>query len=240
MKLPLFNGWSLELKRTVKIQEKRPERPSYDKVFVIGMNKTGTTTLYVSLKALGFKMGNTSVAETLAGEWVKNGDLDKMRRYIDTADAFQDAPFSIPGFYTWLTEEYPKAKFILTVRDTPEQWLASMKRFQSARLSSVPGEFIAENALKNSTYVYKGWSYDMMRHIYHLPEVPLYDEAHYTSVYQGHIDSVLNHFKDKSDRFLSLNVAHDGAYSRLLEFLEIQIGPNTPHNFGVFNKTKKK
>ncbi len=64
------------------------------KIFSIGYNKTGTTALGSALKNLGYKVGDHKKAEMLLGDWaVRN--FHPIITYCQTADAFQDVPFSL-------------------------------------------------------------------------------------------------------------------------------------------------
>ncbi|MBI1357416.1 MAG: hypothetical protein GC160_24005 [Acidobacteria bacterium] len=83
------------------------------KVFCIGFQKTGTTSLGYALSLLGYRVAGmfdvmtfNSKDETLAKA------IQLGRRY----DAFQDNPW--PILYRELDQAFPSAKFILTVRDT--------------------------------------------------------------------------------------------------------------------------
>ena len=74
MKFTIFNNISIEILKS------RPKvaitfSKSYDKVFVIGMNKTGTTTLYATLKDLGFEMGDSKVGEVMAAEYFQTDSI---------------------------------------------------------------------------------------------------------------------------------------------------------------------
>ena len=152
MKFTIFNNISIEILKS------RPKvaitfSKSYDKVFVIGMNKTGTTTLYATLKDLGFEMGDSKVGEVMAAEYFQTDSIRNLNNYIESAQAFQDVPFSIPGFYKQLAENYPKAKFILTIRSSSEQWLNSLKKYQTVRLSPKSNQHITEGDIEKSNYV---------------------------------------------------------------------------------------
>lgn len=85
------------------------------KVFCVGRNKTGTTSIAKALRALGFKVGDQARAETLIEDWARR-DFRKIVRYCRTADAFQDVPFSWPHTFEALDQAFPQSKFILTVR----------------------------------------------------------------------------------------------------------------------------
>ena len=97
----------LEIKKRVKKHLLNSEaknvphngKRSYDKIFVIGFNKTGTTSLYFTLKELGFNMGNQKVAEVMTYYMFKNNDFSELKPYCQTAEAFQDVPFSFPNIY---------------------------------------------------------------------------------------------------------------------------------------------
>lgn len=93
----------------------------YYKVFCIGRNKTGTTSMARAVVSLGFKLGKQSRAERLLEDWGKR-DFCRIIRYCKSADAFQDIPFSLPDTYQALDEAFPKSKFILTVRNNSEEW----------------------------------------------------------------------------------------------------------------------
>jgi len=103
------------------VPSQRAGRPKA-KIFGVGLNKTGTTTLGSCLRALGFD--HLSVRRDLVKAW-RAGDLETIFAEIDRHASFEDWPF--PLIYRELAERYPDAKFILTVRSTPEKWLESMK-----------------------------------------------------------------------------------------------------------------
>ena len=91
------------------------------KVFVIGFQKTGTTSLEYALEHLGYHVygGDKNL--------MKFTDSDELKAYIKktlkTWDAVQDMPW--PIFYKELYEIYPEAKFILTIRPT-DKWIRSV------------------------------------------------------------------------------------------------------------------
>lgn len=94
------------------------------KVFVIGFQKTGTTSLELALQRLGFRVygGDKNL--------MKFQNTIELKTYIQKTlqnwDAVQDMPW--PIFYKQLFELYPEAYFILTVRD-PQSWIQSVVQF---------------------------------------------------------------------------------------------------------------
>jgi len=98
------------------------------KVFGIGLIKTGTSTLGVCLGRLRynhctgyFKLTDKYVPYLLAGDYKPIFELAR------TKDSFEDLPWCSPGFYQLLDKEFLGSKFILTVRDST-RWLKSFKR----------------------------------------------------------------------------------------------------------------
>ncbi|MGJ8593517.1 MAG: sulfotransferase family protein [Aquaticitalea sp.] len=100
------------------------------KVFCIGFQKTGTTSLEEALKILGYRVYGGDK------QLMKCDNRDALKSYIAKTmehwDAVQDMPW--PLFYKELHELFPNAKFILTIRET-EKWIISVvKYFASIRI----------------------------------------------------------------------------------------------------------
>lgn len=89
------------------------------KVFCIGLHKTGTTSLAVALKTLGYRVtGPNGVHDPNIEKNVFAMAYDLVDKY----DAFQDNPW--PIIYKALDVKFPDSKFILTLT-APEFWIKS-------------------------------------------------------------------------------------------------------------------
>ncbi len=95
------------------------------KIFCVGLNKTGTTSLEKALKDLGYRMGDQNKAHALLFDYEKR-DFKSIINFCKTADAFQDAPFSYHFTYLFLEQYFPDSKFILSVRSNSEEWYNSI------------------------------------------------------------------------------------------------------------------
>ena len=109
----------------------------YDgKIFCIGFYKTGTTTLYHALRALGYHTVNGDTPGSYPGAddgatLIRQIDAGDYRLpTFDMFDAFSDNPY----FRIWrqIYDLYPDAKYILTVRDEA-RWIDSCVRFYRHR-----------------------------------------------------------------------------------------------------------
>jgi hypothetical protein len=103
------------------------------KVFGIGYNKTGTTTLGVCMQTLGYRHTSANLELT---KCVARGDLETVFRHAELFESFEDWPW--PLVYRELDQRFPGSKFILTVRMSSEAWIRSLAKHA---LLSGPTEF---------------------------------------------------------------------------------------------------
>ena len=186
------------------------------KVFCIGKNKTGTTSLARALTELGIIVGEQNLAERLIHDWARR-DFRRLFLYCRTAQAFQDVPFSLPFTFQTLDQHFPGSKFILTVRDTPEQWFQSLVKFHTVIFGD--GRSITLDDLRASNYVYPGWAYEANRLISNTPENDPYNQELLIASYHAHNAAVLEYFRHRPRDLLVLNVAQPDAYRSLCDFL---------------------
>ncbi|REJ75470.1 MAG: hypothetical protein DWQ47_08325 [Acidobacteria bacterium] len=188
---------------------------SKQKIFCIGRNKTGTTSLKRALSDLGFRIGNQFRAERLVQNYAR-GDWAPIIKFCRTADAFQDAPFSWP--YTWLIlhEHFPDARFILTYRD-PEDWFRSLIRFHAKKFGT-DGNPPTREQLQKAEYRYTGLMWEFNRAVFKTPEDDLYNKEELLRGYEAHNYSVRHFFQDKPN-FIEIDLSVSSDYRRLCEFL---------------------
>lgn len=85
-----------------------------NKIFYIGLSRSGTTSLHQVLTQLGLN------SRHFPFELYMDNDYST----VNEADAFGDSP--IPKIYKDLDKRFPNSKFILTIRNK-KSWLDSMK-----------------------------------------------------------------------------------------------------------------
>lgn len=98
-----------------------------EKVFCVGFQKTGTTSLQYALSLLGYRVaGVFSVRDLQEFSQVRERALELAMRF----DAAGDNPWAV--LFRDLDARFPGSKFILTMRD-PERWYESVcKHFGSS------------------------------------------------------------------------------------------------------------
>jgi len=218
-------GFGIEIKKKKLIREiKKPYYilKSYNKqkVFCIGLNKTGTTSLEKAMRDMGFIVGDQREAELLFDDWVKR-DFSKLIQYCKTAMFFQDSPFSHPYTFIAIDQAFSGSKFILTMRDNPDQWYNSLIRFHGKMWGKGNIPPTAED-LKNATYIYKGAPYHNIMRSLHVTDKEPYKKDVLIDHYQTHYKNVTDYFRFRQEDLLILNVAENDAYKKLTEFLNIE------------------
>lgn len=107
-------------------------RPRYNsKVFCIGFQKTGTTTVGKSLELLGLR--NATYSNKIYLDYYKNGKIDEILSYTAKFDSVDDLPWSKEKMIPILYEKFPGSKFIYLERDV-ESWKSSYKKWHLKHL----------------------------------------------------------------------------------------------------------
>ncbi len=100
-----------------------PYRP---KIFGIGLPKTGTTSLGKCLDILGYRRLDFDYPAFVD---LVNGRLSDVLKKTETMDSARDLPWCL--IYRELADKYPDARFVLTVRKSPEAWRESLRKHNS-------------------------------------------------------------------------------------------------------------
>jgi hypothetical protein len=189
-----------------------------NKVFLVGRDRTGTALLAAALEGVGYRIGSQHREVVLLDDW-QRGDFRDLIDYCCSADAFQDVPFNLPLTYRALDSAFPSAKFILTVRDSAEQWYKSVATYHAYLMGLDRWPEAAD--LKQFSYHEPGWLWRQQRYVYGIDEASLYDPAIYKAHYLNHNADVIAYFRDRPQRLLVLNLAHETAAQDLARFLGI-------------------
>ncbi|WP_134678477.1 sulfotransferase [Paracoccus ravus] len=200
------------------------------KVFVIGFNKCGTSSLGYMFRKSGmrvadntYKIGSASrnIAKKMQGN-VENGRpvLDG----IDMFDAYSDMELSrfhihIEGIYFFqkFDAEYPGSKFILNVRDK-DNWIRSRSNHGNGRYMQ---KYVASRGLDSAEAAQAEWS----------------------SAWDSHIENVQTHFASAPSKLLVFDIETD-APDRVAEFLpeyaiDVKFWEKRNANYGWSEEAKR-
>ena len=225
------------LSAAIQMQRKRRlmdyARPRL-KVFCIGLNKTGTTSWAQAISELGYIVGSETEATMLFDHWVR-GDFRQIIKYCEIGgQAFQDVPFSLPNTYRALDQAFPGSKFILTVRDSPEQWYDSLTGFHSKCFSKSRNIPPSPKDIEDSIYWRRGFIADFCRLVFRTPENDPYNRDLLLAFYHQYNEEIVRYFSGRPDDFLIINVAKQSCYRDMCEFLGLR---GSADNFPWKNKT---
>lgn len=217
MKELLRDFFSEKWKRRFRNLRNYIDSGKQNKIFGIGLGKTGTTSLKSAMEELGYTVGDQRTGELLMDDWAKR-DFKSIVRFCKTADFFQDQPFSKPYTYIVMDQAYPNSKFILTVRDSAEQWYNSITKFH-AKLWGKNGRVPTKEDLQNAEYVQRGWVWEINRMSYPTPESDPYRKKNMIEFYQSYNSQIKEYFRFRPEDLLVLNVAKEESYKKLCDFL---------------------
>ena len=201
---------------------------SRPKVFGVGFTKTGTSSLALALEQAGFRIHDPRAAAHFVKNWARR-DFQPIIDFCETADAFEDVPFSLPFTYQALDFAYPGSKFILTTRTSADEWYESLTRFHTDLIGK--GRLPTALDLQTFPFLYEGYTWDVQSLVFGVEEHSPYDVDRLKDCYNNHNRQVREYFNHQGDKLLVLNNAEASARDKLCEFLEIENkwGPEMPN-----------
>jgi hypothetical protein len=170
------------------------------KIFGIGLNKTGTTTLGGCFKILGFS--HQSGSSSLLQDLVLNKNYDNIFTTIKANDSFEDLPWNL--IYKYLDKKFPNSKFILTLRKDKKTWLTSFKNHCNRGAGMPLNRKLA-------------FGYDEVDG----------NENEFLKIYEKHNKDVKDYFKNKPNQLLTICWERGDGWRELCDFLDKPI-PDHP------------
>lgn len=200
------------------------QHTSAKKIFCIGLNKTGTTSLKAFMEMHGFETGDQAKAERLIKPY-RRKEYQAIYDYCESGEFFQDLPFSIPGIAEVLLKNYPDAKFILTARSSADAWYKSLISFHK-KLFGENQRVPTKGDLQKADYRYRGFAWEANRLLYPSPEDDPYREDILKAVYEDHLKETRRLFSE-SENYLEIDIESEDSVAKLAPFL--QIAPKVQH-----------
>jgi Sulfotransferase domain len=187
-------------------------------IFGIGFSKTGTTSLASALRRLGY----TTIHGDGRGSWPGADEGATLIRAIEAGDyrlptfelfeAFVDNPYFI--IWKQLDNMFPRAKFILTLRDE-NAWIDSCIRYyHGRRVRPMRSWLFGEHADPSASRCARDAWLD---------------------AYRKHNNAILHHFSSAEDRFVVMNLSEGDGWEKLCGLLGAPI-PAKP--FPHMNQTR--
>ncbi|MBA3534830.1 MAG: hypothetical protein H0T73_23210 [Ardenticatenales bacterium] len=215
MALPEKPPLSIEEVEMLEPQFGHLMRGRNEKIFGIGLSRTGTKSLTNALDILGLTVAHNPVDEITFIELASGRYNLSVLNNTAGFDGITD--IAAAAFYPQLDSSYPNSKFILTLREK-EAWLNAMEHHWNNKpiFEDVPGQ---ESKLKMRRFlrasIYGLYTFNRERLAY---------------AYDRHHEGVFNHFKHRPDDLLVLNICEGEGWEKLCPFLEVPLLPGPfPH-----------
>jgi hypothetical protein len=175
--------------------------PGPPKVFGIGLNKTGTTSLHLACKQLGLRSFHWGSRPAYLGITQAERDGERLLHRIgEQYDVYSDIE-TLSLRFDIADLQYPGSRFILTVRDV-DGWVDSRRRHvERNRRNKLAGRYDG---------VYTRIDEDLWRR-----------------QWQRHLDQVRDWFRGRDDDLLVLDIEGGDGWERLAPFLG-RPAPNVP------------
>ena len=181
------------------------------KIFIIGLPRTGTTSVCSTMLDLGYTVAHTAYVQ----------------KAFDDAQVIADTP--IFNDYQKLDKTYPNSQFIYLSRE-PSKWVPSIKQLlqrMAINVMRTDGGF--NPAIKRCfTDIFTPFTSNNIA-----------SEDFLLSCYKKHQSEVLTYFKQREHDLLTIDISDRKSYSSLLNFLDINTEQESIHFEGDFPQLNK-
>ncbi|WOT03640.1 sulfotransferase [Shewanella youngdeokensis] len=161
-----------------------------NKVFIIGLPRTGTTSISVALLDYGFKVAHTAYT----------------KRAFELADVISDSPCFCD--YQQLDRLFPNSKFVYLEREL-SRWVPSMQMLINKMQANLDLETGIFNPVLKRTF----------NTVFKLSTTAAPDDhGHLIQCYQEHKQAVLKYFEGRHD-LLCIDISQQNSLKQLLTFL---------------------
>jgi len=177
------------------------------KIFIIGLPRTSTTSVCLATLNLGFKTAHTAYTH----------------QSLEQAQVIADTPIFCD--YQTFDTSYPNAKFIYLTRE-PMLWLPSIKQLLQRMYKNLQRTDGGFNPVLKRCYnsVFSP-----------LTEENINQDEFLLQCYQRHFQSVKDYFSGREQDLLIIDVSQPNSYCALVEFLELKTNKSDTLGFEHIN-----
>ena len=212
----------------------------FNKVFGIGANKTGTTSLKSAMARMGLALAPQAGGE-LAARPLSLGQFQPLIDYVKAYDAFQDVPFSVKTTYAQVDVLFPGSRFILTHRD-PDEWFDSFLRHHQRHLQVTPaGRLPGSEDFDGKDYLYDGFRRFKFESDWLVSVGPdfvarvdwrlAFDRGHFIDAYRRRNTEIVRYFAQRPADLLAIDLTREQSTERIVRFLGLPdcLASEMPH-----------
>jgi len=164
-----------------------------DKIFIIGLPRTGTTSICAALLKLGYRVAHTAYTQ----------------RCMNDAQVIADTPIFCD--YQVLANQYPNAKFIYLKRDL-SLWLPSIRQLLQRMHKNITRKDGGFNPILKRCYQDVFSPFSLEKFI---------KDDFLIRCYQRHQENVFEFFEARSADLLCIDISKNEAFEQMLCFLNL-------------------
>lgn len=178
-----------------------------NKIFIIGLPRTATTSVCLAMLGLGYKTAHNAYTQYAFSE----------------AQVIADTPVFCD--YQQLDKHFPNSKFIYLTRNA-EQWLPSIKQLLQRMIVNLQRSDGGFNPYLKRCYneVFSP-----------LTDENIAQDDFLLQCYQRHQQGVIAHFQQRENDLLTIDVSDWKSYPQLLDFLDIPAKQGRSSGFEKIN-----
>jgi len=167
---------------------------SFNKVFILGLPRTGTTSICSALLNEGLTVAHTAYTD----------------KTFEDAQVLADTPIYCD--YQALDKHYPNSKFVVLTRQ-PEAWLPSIKQLLLRMFVNVTRDDGGFNPIikRSFTSIFAPFTKENIE-----------NDDFLLQCYNKHLAEIESHFNGREDDVIYVEVSNDADYSKLCDFLKIK------------------
>ena len=213
----------------------------FNKIFCIGFNKTGTTSLEKLLRFYGYHLPNQQEQEIRLAKQVFSTNYSELVSFVNNFNAFQDMPFSQGLTYVAVDALFPNSKFILTERDS-EEWFNSYCEFTrkmfGLNVKSMT-ELTEQDVIDKLRYLYPNYFHEIKERLLtkfkestnHVLWDKLFDKDYYIEMYENRNNEIKRYFSKTKNKLLIIDITKEKDTRKICSFLNIpaELAVEMPH-----------
>jgi hypothetical protein len=218
------------------------EKSEKQNLISVGLNKTGTSSLKKDLVDLGYKLYPEELSHQYVFPDVYQNHFHSTFSALDNPryNLYQDLPYSIPNMYQNIFSENKNDIYLLTVRNSTEEFVDSFiryydKYFQFKDRKNLNQKtryhynhfYVDDITLYNLHFAFfQFWGFDNLQNL----------ENKVRDVYNKHVDGCVNFFESRNYKnFRIVNVSQKGELKKLSDWLGLK---NERQDFSWENKSE--
>ncbi len=180
---------------------------SENKIFIIGLPRTGTTSVCAAMLNLGYKVAHTAYTD----------------KTFEIAEVIADTPIFCD--YQHLDYAYPNAKFIYLERSL-DKWLPSIQQLLLRMHTNLARDDGGFNPIIKRCYLATFAPYSLEN---------INSFTFLTNCYQQHFAQAQNYFQHRKEDFLSIDISASNSFEQLTHFLKLEEDGLTINSFEKLN-----